>query len=52
MAQDILEQRPTEIEMLIGEALELAAASGVEMPVCRFVRHLVKTLEQASALPD
>lgn len=49
MAQDILEKRPTEIELLIGEALELAAASGVEMPVCRFVRHLVKTLEQANA---
>ena len=49
MAQDILEKRPTEIEMLIGEALELAAASGVEMPVCRFVRHLVKTLEQANS---
>ena len=32
-----------------GEALELAASSGVEMPVCRFVRHLVKTLEQANA---
>ena len=52
MAQDILEHRPTEIEMLIGEALELAASSGVEMPVCRFVRHLVKTLEQAPALPE
>lgn len=44
-AQDLREHRPTEIEMLIGESLELAAASGVEMPVCRFVRYLVKTLE-------
>ena len=50
MAQDVLERRPTEIEMLIGEALELAAAAGVEMPVCRFVRHLVRTLELANAL--
>lgn len=49
MAQDILEKRPTEIDMLIGEALNLGSAHGVELPVCRFVYHMVKTLEQVNA---
>ena len=34
---------------MISEALELAKSAGVEMPVCRFVRHLIKTLEQVNA---
>lgn len=49
MAQDILDKRPTEIDMLIGEALELGQAHGMELPVCRFVYHMVKTLEQVNA---
>lgn len=49
MAQDILDKRPTEIEMLIGEALALGSSHGVELPVCRFVYYMVKTLEQVNA---
>lgn len=48
MAQDILEKRPTEIDTLIGEALELGRSHGLELPVCRFVYHMVKTLEQVN----
>ena len=49
MAQDLQAGRPTEIDMLIGEALELGRSRGVELPVCRFVYHLVKAMEQANA---
>ena len=49
MAQDLRAQRPTEIDMLIGEALELGRSHGVSLPVCQFVYHLVKTMEQANA---
>lgn len=49
MAQDLMEKRPTEIDMLIGEALELGRVHGVELPVCQFVYHMVKTLEQVNA---
>ena len=49
MAQDLLAKRPTEIDLLIGEALELGRAYGVDLPVCRFVYHMVKTLEQVNA---
>ena len=49
MAQDLRAQRPTEIDMLIGEALELGRSHGVSLPVCQFVYHLVKTMEEANA---
>ena len=49
MAQDLQAGRPTEIDMLIGEALELGRSRSVELPVCRFVYHLVKAMEQANA---
>lgn len=49
MAQDLQAGRPTEIDMLIGEALELGRSRGVELPVCRFVYHLVRAMEQANA---
>lgn len=42
-------KRPTEIDLLIGEALELGRAHGVDLPVCQFVYHMVKTLEQVNA---
>ena len=49
MAQDLRAKRPTEIDMLIGEALELGRSHGVSLPVCQFVYHLVKTMEEANA---
>ena len=49
MAQDLMAKRPTEIDLLIGEALELGRAHGVDLPVCQFVYHMVKTLEQVNA---
>lgn len=49
MAQDLQAKRPTEIDLLIGEALELGRAHGVDLPVCRFVYHLIRTLEQVNA---
>lgn len=49
MAQDIMAKRPTEIDLLIGEALELGRAHHVDLPVCQFVYHMVKTLEQVNA---
>lgn len=49
MAQDLQAKRPTEIDMLIGEALELGRSHKVELPVCQFVYHLVRSLEQATA---
>ena len=49
MAQDLRAKRPTEIDMLLGEALELGRSHGVSLPVCRFVYHLIRTMEQANA---
>ena len=49
MAQDLRAKRPTEIDLLIGEALELGSSHGVSLPVCQFVYYLVKTMELANA---
>ena len=49
MAQDLAAKRPTEIDLLIGEALELGRGHGVSLPVCQFVYYLVKTMELANA---
>ena len=49
MAQDLRAKRPTEIDLLIGEALELGRSHGVSLPVCQFVYYLVKTMELANA---
>ena len=49
MARDLMAKRPAEIDLLIGEALELGRAHGVDLPVYQFVYHMVKTLEQVNA---
>lgn len=43
MARDLMAKRPAEIDLLIGEAPELGRAHGVDLPVCQFVYHMVKT---------
>ena len=49
MARDLMAKRPAEIDLLIGEAPVLGRAHGVDLPVCQFVYHMVKALEQVNA---
>lgn len=48
MVQDIKAKRPTEIEMFMGEALKMGAEIGVELPVCRFVYDLIKSMDKVN----
>lgn len=48
MAQDLQNGRPSEIDMLIGEALKLGKAREISLPVCELVYYLVRTMEKAN----
>lgn len=49
MVQDVLAKRPTEIEMFMGDALKMGKENGVELPVCRFVYDLIKSIDKANS---
>lgn len=49
MVQDVVAGRPTEIEMFMGEALKMGKENSVELPVCRFVYDLVKSVDKVNS---
>lgn len=49
MVQDIVSKRPTEIEMFMGEALKMGKACNVDLPICRFVYDIIKSMDKANS---
>lgn len=49
MVQDVLNKKPTEIDMFMGEALELGKQYQVKLPVCRFVYDIIKTIDKVNS---
>lgn len=49
MVQDVLNKKQTEIDMFMGEALELGKQYHVKLPVCRFVYDIIKTIDKVNA---
>ncbi|MCH3917959.1 MAG: ketopantoate reductase family protein [Spirochaetia bacterium] len=49
MVQDVLNKKQTEIDMFMGEALRLGKLHHVDLPVCRFVYDILKTVDKVNA---
>ena len=49
MVQDVLNKKPTEIDMFMGEALRMGEQCGVSLPVCRFVYDIIKSFDKVNA---
>lgn len=49
MAQDVVSGKQTEIDIFMGEALQLGRKYNIPTPVCRFVYDIVKSLDKVNA---
>lgn len=49
MVQDVLNKKPTEIDMFMGEAMRMGEQYGVSLPVCRFVYDIIKSFDKVNA---